>query len=223
MAGLNADFSKCVVMRTASMEWQASPSPSVWRKRLDLSGPAEAGRVTSLVRYDANSRFPPHEHPDGEEILVLEGTLSDEHGDYPAGTYLLNPEGFRHAPFSDGGCVLLVKLRQYPGTARRHVVVDTNTAPWQAGDAPGHEVLLLYREDGHPERIRLERLAPGAALPAAADPGGREMFVIAGGFEDAGGRNGAGDWLRLPPGGDHRAASADGCVLYVKSGHLGMD
>ena len=66
--GLNTDFSRFVVMHTDAMEWQASPSKGVWRKRLDLAGDPEKSRVTSVVRYDAASRFPPHPHPDGEEM-----------------------------------------------------------------------------------------------------------------------------------------------------------
>ena len=93
------------------MAWAPSPSGTVWRKRVHLVGPPESGQVTSVVRYEPQSRFPAHDHPEGEEILVLEGVFSDEHGDWPAGTYLLNPEGFRHAPFSEPGCVLFVKLR----------------------------------------------------------------------------------------------------------------
>ena len=103
------------------MDWTPSPSGTVWRKRVHLVGPAESGQVTSVVRYEPRSTFHAHEHPDGEEILVLDGVFSDEHGDWPAGTYLLNPEGFRHAPFSREGCVLFVKLRQFPGRTREHV------------------------------------------------------------------------------------------------------
>ncbi len=73
---LNADFGQRVVMDTAAMAWQASPSSTVWRKRLDLVG-GEYGRVTSVVRYDPKSSFPEHDHPEGEEILVLQGSLSD--------------------------------------------------------------------------------------------------------------------------------------------------
>ena len=66
---LNADFTRRVVMDTAKMEWRASPSPTVWRKRLDWIG-GESSRVTSVVRYDPKSSFPEHDHPEGEEILV---------------------------------------------------------------------------------------------------------------------------------------------------------
>jgi hypothetical protein len=68
---------------------------------------------------------------------VLQGVFSDELGDWPAGTFLLNPEGFQHAPFSKPGCMLFVKLRQFPGRERRHVVVDTRRLAWEASAIAG--------------------------------------------------------------------------------------
>ena len=220
MAALNSDFSKSVVVHTAAMQWQSSPGAGVWRKRLELRGTAESGRVTSIVRYDPGSRFPPHEHPDGEEILVLEGIFADEHGTYPAGTYLLNPEGFRHAPRSEEGCVLLVKLRQYLGNDRSHRVVDSNTAAWQRSAPSGREVLPLYEEAGHPESMRLVRLGPGTRVPEHDHPGGEEVYVMAGTLADAQGTYGQGTWLRFPDGSRHQPFSDEGCTLYVKVGHL---
>lgn len=83
------------------MEWTQTPSKTVTRKRLECKGAYEAGRVTSVVKYEAGSSFPEHPHPSGEEILVLEGVFSDQTGHHKQGSYLLNPEGFRHAPFSE--------------------------------------------------------------------------------------------------------------------------
>ena len=218
--GLNHDFTKQVVVHTADMDWQPSPSPSVWRKRLDLSGPAEAGRVTSVVRYDADSAFHEHPHPDGEEILVLDGVFSDEHGDYGPGSFLLNPEGFSHAPFSREGCVLFVKLRQYPGLDRRQIKIDTNKAEWRPRKVDGVEAIPLYEEDGHPESIRLVRYAAGVRFPTHDHPGGEEVFVIDGTLEDEFGHYKKGSWIRFPHGSRHTPSSKDGCLLYVKTGHL---
>ncbi len=217
---INADFSKLAIVHTAEVDWQASPSPSVWRKRLDLAGDAETSRVTAVVRYDADSAFAEHPHPDGEEILVLDGVFSDEHGDYPAGSYLLNPEGFSHAPFSRQGCVLFVKLRQYPGTARRHIIVDTTSAEWQARPVPGVTVVPLYEEAGYPETMRLVRFAPDTTFPDHDHPGGEELFVIDGKIEDAHGAYGPGSWVRYPVGSRHEVYSGPGCTFYVKTGHL---
>lgn len=217
--GLNGDLSLFARIDTNEIDWQPSPSPSVFRKRLDLAGDKEASRVTSVVRYEPNSLFHSHPHPDGEEILVLDGVFSDEHGDYPAGTFLLNPEGFEHAPRSKEGCILFVKLRQYPGP-RRHVTLDTSKGSWRPGLSAGIEVQDLYREDGHLEHIRLARFAPGAATPEHEHRGGEEVFVIEGSVEDEFGIHSAGTWVRYPDGSRHTAHSSTGALLYVKSGHL---
>jgi len=220
MPEVNADPSRPALMHTSEMPWEPSPSPSVWRKRLELAGPAEAGRVTSVVLYERGSAFPAHDHPDGEEILVLDGTFSDERGDHPAGTLLLNPEGFRHAPFSREGCTLFVKLRQYGGAGRRQVVTDTTKEGWRGVGRPGIEILPLYRQRGFPEVIRLMRLAPDTAMPPHEHHGGAEVFVLDGAFEDGDGRYGPGDWIRYPNGSRHAVASPEGCRLYLKLGHL---
>lgn len=220
MTAINGDLSAPVNVDTARMPWAASPSPSVWRRRMHLVGPPESGQVTSVVRYDAGSKFPPHDHPDGEEILVLDGVFSDEHGDWPAGTYLLNPEGFRHAPRSREGCTLFVKLRQYPGLERAHVVVDTNALSWQPGARADAQVKPLYAQPGFADTMRLERWAAGAEPGRVVYPGGAELFVLEGAFEDAAGRHGAGAWLRFPVRALHAPSTADGCVLYIKEGGL---
>jgi anti-sigma factor ChrR (cupin superfamily) len=216
--GINTDYSLRVVVSTNDMDWLPSPSPKVWRKRLERLGGAESGRVTSVVRYDAGAVFPAHDHPEGEEIFVLSGVLSDETGDYPAGTYLLNPEGFRHAPRSEEGCVLFVKLRQYGGSGRDHVVVDTHSAVPNPREIPGVASVSLYTSEAHQEHVRLTRLEPGAAAPRVELPDGEEIFVVEGTLSDEYGDYPAGTWLRLPKGSAHTPRSSGGCLLYVKSG-----
>ena len=219
---INANFEKPVVMRSGEMPWQASPSPTVWRKRLDLAGPSETSRVTSVVRYDPGSTFASHPHPDGEEILVLEGVFSDEHGDYPAGGYLLNPEGFSHAPFSKEGCVIFVKLRQFPGLGRDHVYIDTNTAEWDSDSSGQAEKMGLFKDDRSHEEISLVRLAAGAQLPPISNPGGEEIFVLDGALRNGGDpvSYDGGCWLRFPPGGRHELHAPSGARVYRKVGHL---
>ena len=220
---LNADFAKPAAMNTAAMDWQPSPSPSVWRKRLDLVD-GEFSRVTSVVRYDPDSSFHAHGHPQGEEILVLDGVFSDEHGDYPAGTFLLNPQGFRHAPFSKDGCIIFVKLCQFIGEDREHVVIDTKHADWQAA-APGVEVLPLYQESDYPEDIIMLRLAAGTPLPtdfidAGAAPKGLEIFIVSGSLNEDGKRHGSGAWLREPRGIERSFTATADTTLYLKRNHL---
>ncbi|MEO0699157.1 MAG: cupin domain-containing protein, partial [Pseudomonadota bacterium] len=83
---INADFSQAVFTHTNTMDWTQSPMPGVDRRMLDRIGD-EVARATSIVRYAEGSAFPEHTHGGGEEYIVLEGVFSDEHGDYPAGTY----------------------------------------------------------------------------------------------------------------------------------------
>ncbi len=217
-APLNGDLEQRIVVATADMDWTSSPSGTVWRKRVHRVGPAESGQVTSGVRYEANSEFPPHDHPEGEEILVLEGVFSDEHGDWGAGTYLLNPEGFRHAPFSKEGCVIFVKLRQYPGLDRQQLQLPTDSIAWSPTAIPGRSKKHLYEQQGYSDRVRLEQWDSGGEFAELEWPEGAELFVISGEFSDEQGSYSAGSWLRLPPGSKHETTSASGVLLYIKEG-----
>ncbi len=213
---INGDLTLKATVDTNEMEWTSSPSGSVFRKRVHLVGPPESGQVTSIVRYEPDSSFPAHDHPDGEEILVLEGVFSDEHGDWPAGTYLLNPEGFRHAPFSNEGCVLFVKLRQFPGRDREHHAIDTHALEWQRTSIGGVTRKTLYSQNGFNDRMHLERWTAGTESSEIFYAHGAELFVIEGVLQDEDGRYPAGTWLRLPAGARHRPATSSGCVVYVK-------
>ena len=217
---INGDLSVRATADTARMPWTPSPSGTVWRKRVHLVGPAESGQVTSVVRYEPNSRFPAHDHPDGEEILVLDGVFSDEYGDWPAGTYLLNPEGFRHAPFADAGCLLFVKLRQFAGRGRLHVVVDTNKSDWMPTSTPGVMRKPLYEQPGFTDRVMLEQWSARAELGLTSYEEGAELFVLDGEFADEEGVYGKGCWLRMPARSRHRPRTARGCTLYVKRSGL---
>ena len=213
------------ILHADELPWVQSPTPSVWRKRLEHSGASEAGRVTSIVRYDAGSTFPRHPHPEGEEILVLEGVFSDEHGHYPAGTFLLHAEGFSHAPFSSEGCLLFVKLRQSPGE-RGMVRVDSqcfsgNSTAWQPTGIAGVERIPLYADPRYPERKHLTKVAPGVRVGPLSFPEGEEILVLEGEFSDEHGSYRRHSWLRFAAGGGHTLRTERGCILYVQR-HAGV-
>lgn len=214
---LNADFGARVVIDTRTAPWIASPEPGVERKLLDRVGD-EVARATSIVRYAPGSAFASHEHALGEEFLVLAGTFADEGGDYPTGTYVRNPPGSRHRPFSTSGCELFVKLRQILPEDRSRVVIDTRRAEWRPGLVPGLSVLPLH-EFGV-EHVALVRWAPGTRFQAHAHWGGEEILVLDGVFSDEHGDYPAGSWIRSPHGSRHQPFSVPGCLIYVKVGHL---
>ena len=217
---LNGDMTSRAVMDTREMDWIPSPVGAVLRKRLHLVGEVESGQVTTFVRYLPGSSFHEHDHPDGEEIFVIKGTFSDHLGDAHEGSHLLHPEGFRHAPHSGPGCLILVKLRQYGGEGREFRRSQTRDMTWATTTFRGIEQKTLCEDNRFPDVTRLERWAPGAASGPREFLGGAEFFVIEGAFEDAEGRYPGGTWLRLPAGSTLEARSDNGCVAYVKTGAL---
>ncbi|EED35827.1 anti-ECFsigma factor, ChrR [Luminiphilus syltensis NOR5-1B] len=212
---LNTRLDKALRIDTAAMEWEASPASGVWRKRLYRAGPQESGRVTSVVRYDPGARFHSHPHPEGEEILVLEGVFSDERGDWTKGSFLLNPEGFEHAPFSEGGCELLVRLRQYPGESRLQCGITPEDYRWQG--SPGDvQTMPLYHQEPYRDTQRLEHWPEGwRGSLVFAD--GAEVFVIEGAIAVDGTELRDRGWLRLPPG-RYPATALNSAQLYIKEG-----
>jgi anti-sigma factor ChrR (cupin superfamily) len=213
---LHADFSQRIVLNHHDLPWVGSPEPGVERRMLDRCG-GEIAKATSIVRYQPGAAFARHTHDFGEEILVLEGVLSDETGDYPAGTYLMNPPGSAHAPFSRTGCTLFVKLRHLGPDQTNREVVDTNTAPWLQGMVPGLTVMPLMRQGSG---STLVRWAPQTYFNAHRHFGGEEIFVVSGVFEDEHGIYRSGAWIRSPHMSLHQPFSREGCTIFVKTGHL---
>jgi len=213
---LNMDFNQRIVINSTQSSWVASPHPGVWRKPLAREE-AERGHATSIVRYEAGARFSQHGHPLGEEILVLQGTFSDETGDYPAGTYFRNPEGFSHAPFSKKGCVILVKLHQFQPDDHQRVCIDTNTAAWLPGKG-NLQVLPLHDFNG--ESVALVRWPAGEHFQSHVHPGGEEIYVINGELVDEQGRYPAGTWIRSPHMSRHHPFVEQDTLIWVKVGHL---
>lgn len=76
---------------------------------------AHGTESVALVRWLPHTSFMPHTHFGGEEILVLLGVFEDEHGAYPAGTWVRSPSMSRHQPFTVEGCVILVRVGHLPG------------------------------------------------------------------------------------------------------------
>jgi anti-sigma factor ChrR (cupin superfamily) len=215
---INSDFTTRVTLDTNQMDWVASPIVGVQRKMLDRFG-GEVARATSIVRYAPQSQFAPHTHSGGEEILVLDGVFEDEHGTYPAGTYLRNPPGTSHQPSSELGCTLFVKLWQFTIGDDQVLRIDTQTAPWYQGLVPGLSVMPLHQADG--VNTALVRWAPGTQFNRHVHPGGEEIYVLQGVFHDENGAYPASSWLRSPRYSMHTPYTSDeGALIYVKTGHL---
>lgn len=202
---LNADFTKRVVIHSDQLDWVASPMPGVDRRMLDRIG-GEVARATSIVRYAPGSKFSAHTHTGGEEFIVLDGVFQDEHGDYPAGTYVRNPPTTSHTPGSAPGCTIFVKLWQFDMDDRTQFRRDL---------AAG----TLLHEDAF-ERVTCHILAPGDRLSDPAT-GGAEMLVLAGSISEGPDTLQKGGWLRVPDGAALTATAGDtGATVWMKTGHV---
>ena len=215
---LNADFTKRVSMHAASIPWKASPMPGVDRRMLDRIGD-EVARATTIVRYAPGSSFSSHVHTGGEEFLVLEGVFSDEHGDFPAGSYIRNPPESSHTPGSEPGTTIFVKLWQFDLADRTHVRIDTNKARYIPDpDRTGVQVLPLFHDPQ--EDVVMERWDADATVRIDALQGA-EMLVVEGGFELDGERFTSQSWLRMPKGDAADLCAGDeGAKIWIKRNHL---
>ncbi|MCJ2376796.1 cupin domain-containing protein [Vibrio sp. ZSDZ34] len=213
---INMNFVQRVVIETHKQPWLPSPAAGVERKPLERQE-AESGHTTSIVKYQSGSAFKSHNHPFGEEIFVLEGVFSDEAGDYPAGTYIRNPPGSSHTPFSQQGCTLFVKLNQFAQDDLATVRVNTHSEPWQSGIG-GLMVMPLHQFEH--EHIALVKWPAGERFKPHSHFGGEEILVISGEFRDEYGTYPKGTWLRSPHLSEHHPYVEKETIIWVKTGHL---
>mgnify|MGYP006080084919 CR=1 FL=1 len=215
---INADFEQRVAVHSARMPWLDSPMAGVSRRPLDRVGD-EVARATSIVRYAPASRFSSHVHTGGEEIFVLEGVFQDEHGDFPAGSYIRNPPQSSHTPGSSAGCVIFVKLWQFEAQDPTHVRLDSNfMQAITAADHPGVSIIPLYMDQA--EAVSIHHWQAGAVVDIDL-PGGAEFLVLEGEFREADEVLSSQAWLRLPCESKlHAIAGSLGAKVWVKQGHM---
>ena len=214
---LHADFSQTVIIYPKDAQWVQSPNAEVSRMMLDRIGEEQA-RATSLVKFAAQSTFPEHTHPLGEEVLVLSGVFTEnttQH--YPAGWYMRNPHQSAHQVSSESGCLIFVKLMQMTEDELTPTRINTRD--------PQH---WLWQDDQYicplfsakHERTYLIRLSAQQQLSEQSDQG-IEILILSGELVPHCEHFATGTWLRLAA---NRAmqlfAGASGASLYIKSGHL---
>jgi anti-sigma factor ChrR (cupin superfamily) len=214
---LNSDPNRRVVLRSAELPWESSVAAGVDRRSLARDD-GQLGWATSVVRCEPGATPSPRAHPRGEEIVVLDGAFEDEHGIYPAGTYIKNPPASMYAPRSTAGCMLFVRRGQLDCRDLERVVVRPADRHWRPGLVGGLEVSALDRSGS--ASTALVRWAPGTAFSKHRHFGGEEIFVLEGTFQDEHGHYPVGTWIRSPHMSSHQPYSDSGCLIFVKVGHL---
>ena len=129
-----------------------------------------------------------------------------------------NPVGSTHTPRSDDGCTIFVKLHQFDPEDQAQFSINTKDAKFVPGSVPGLTVLPLHSYGN--ESCALVRWAPGTVFNPHRHYGGEEILVLEGTFSDEHGDYPAGSWLRSPHMSMHHPFSKEGCLIYVKTGHL---
>lgn len=214
---INDDMTVPVTVHAGQLDWIPSPAKGVDRKMLYRVG-GEVARATSIVRYAPGSAFPAHVHTGGEEILVLEGTFQDEHGDYPACCYFRNPPGTSHRPAAVDGCVIFVRLWQY----RQGDAVQVVCQPGEGSRATlrdGASAARILFDDGA-ERVTLEDWQAGRTV-RVPNPRGLEILVLSGQLESEGKTLKAQSWHRLPAGHAFDATcGSEGARVWIKDAPL---
>lgn len=213
---LNMDFDKAVCVLPEHQHWVTSPADGVSRMPLEREA-AESGHTTSLVRFAPDSHFPAHQHPQGEEIYVIDGVFSDEFGDYPAGTYIRNPPGSSHTPFTKEGCTLFVKLEQFQADDTVAVVLRPEDQQWRPGIG-GLSVVSLHAHKA--ESTALVRWPKNEVFQHHRHWGGEEVLVLKGKFIDEHGEYPEKSWLRSPHMSEHFPRVEEETLIWVKVGHL---
>lgn len=214
---INDDLTHGVTVHAGTLDWTPSPAKGVDRKMLYRVG-EEVARATSIVRYAPGSRFPAHAHAGGEEILVLDGTFQDEHGDYPAGCYFRNPPGTSHSPAAEDGCTIFVRLWQFRDGDGAQIVRQPGDGDPATPREGASSVRVLF-DDGA-ERVTLEDWCSDAAVEVP-NPRGLELLVLSGRVDVAGDRLEAHSWHRLPAGQPLSATCGpDGARVWIKDAPL---
>ena len=95
-----------VVIDTHTAEWPLQLAPGFEAMPLHEF----KDELVMMIRWAPNTPYKEHTHYGGEEVFVIEGCFSDEYGDYPAGTWLRNPDQSSHNAFTrDAGALLFLK------------------------------------------------------------------------------------------------------------------
>ncbi|HEY9660047.1 MAG TPA: cupin domain-containing protein, partial [Allocoleopsis sp.] len=102
---MHPDDQQRVVVDTQQADWQPGLVDGLQVMPLHNYGTENV----ALVKWAPGTHFQTHRHWVGEEIFVLDGIFEDEFGTYPKGTWIRNPSGSLHTPFSHTGCLIYVK------------------------------------------------------------------------------------------------------------------
>jgi anti-sigma factor ChrR (cupin superfamily) len=201
------DHSQRLVIHTSVADWAPSPFEGVDYRTLD--------EETYLARFQIGGWT---SFSNAFEILVLEGTLSDETNNYPSGSYLRRSTVTKTTFFSKEGCVLFVKTQPFLSHDQEQVLINTHEP---SGWRPGYGHLEVYPlHSFQTQGTALVKWPEGERFVSHTHYGGEEILVLSGTFKDQFGEYPAGTWIRSPHLSSHFPFVDEETVILVKTGHL---
>ena len=105
---------KDYIVSSKNLSWQplienGKEYPGVFVKSLRYDADNKRS-PTILLKFEPGGSYPYHNHPKGEEILVMDGDCTIEGAKLNAGDYLYTPPNFKHSVQSENGCTLLLVI-----------------------------------------------------------------------------------------------------------------
>ena len=105
------------------------------------------------------------------------------------------PTGFQQVPFSEVGCIILVKLEQFQAGDHDRVCINTQISPWLSGQG---RLTVLSLHDFQGEHTALIHWPAGEVFQPHIHMSSEEIYEVQGEFIDDYGRYPAGTWIRSP-------------------------
>ena len=213
------DFEKRIVVKPNDYSWTPLSIPGIEYMTLDRIG-GNLNYATTLVRNTQDCEIPKSSHDCGLEIYVLDGSFSDEQGEYSTGTYVRNPKGTcSPQSVAANGSTLFIKSLPFAINDMQRTVIDTKKSAWRPGVVEGLQVMPLHEHEG--EHVALVRWAPHTQFSLHSHRGGEEILVLEGVFHDEYDQYPTGTWIRSPHLSHHTPfTKKEGALIYVKIGHL---
>lgn len=112
---MNTDINHYIA-HTSSMQWtplkeEGVDTTGIYVKALRYD--EQQQRAPSiLLKFEPGARYPYHNHPGGEELLVTKGSCFVNDTLLQAGDYLYTPPGFKHSVRTETGCEIMLIVPQ---------------------------------------------------------------------------------------------------------------
>lgn len=204
---INDDYDQSVSIHENNINWDISEEFQYKEKLLSLDGT----RKTSILELNKDSKLSEVSHIEDVEILVLEGTYSNEFGNFEKGTYLNLPCEDQLKVFCKKSCKIFKRANYL--LSKERVIIDTNKEPWLEGHG-NLTVIPLY------DNTALVKWPKDEIFINHKHWGGEEVFVLEGNFMDEYGEFEKGTWIRNHHLSSHHPFVKKETIIFVKTGHL---